>query len=118
MKGALTLVGSVVTSIAFSVTSRRFDQPEGKWIFPACIGAVFFVLQFGLVMAKSKEDIELAEFKRIQSAENERDAVEIENGTRTANATTERILREIESGNLEDAERWTDFLKGHHGKGK
>jgi hypothetical protein len=65
---------------------------------------------------KSKEDAELSEFKRIQSAHNENSAIEIENRTKTANATTERILLAIQSGNVEEAERWTDFLKDQHGK--
>ena len=99
MKGALTLVCSVTVSVACGFASRRFDQPAGKWVVPACIGGVFFGIQLWLALLKSKEDVELAEFKRIQSAENEISATEIENRTRTANATTERILLAIKSGN-------------------
>jgi hypothetical protein len=83
---------------------------------PASVGGVFFVVQLCLALLKSKEDVELAEFKRIQSAENENSATEIENRTRTANATTERIVLAIQSGNVEEAERWTDFLRDQHGK--
>jgi hypothetical protein len=111
IKGALTLVCSVAVSVACGFASRRFDQPAGKWIVPACVSGVFFGIQLWLVLLKSKEDVELAEFKRIQSAENEKSATEIENRTKTANAITERMLLEIQSGKIEDAARWRDFLK-------
>ena len=116
MKAALTLVSSVAVSVACGFASRRFDQPAGKWIFPACVGGVFFAIQLLLLLSQSKEDAKLSEFKRIQSAHNENSAIEIENRTKTANATTERILLAIQSGNVEEAERWTDFLKDQHGK--
>ena len=107
MKGTLTLVCSVVLSVASGVATRRFDQPAGKWIVPACIGTICFVILFGLVFAKSKEDIELTEFKRIQSAQHESSAVEIENRTKTAIAITEQRVGAIRSGNIDDVERWT-----------
>jgi hypothetical protein len=107
MKGALTLVCSVVLSVASGVASRRFDQPEGKWIIPACIGAICFVTLFGLVFTNSKEDIELAQFKRIQSAQHESSAVEIEGRTKKAIAVTEQIVGAIRSGNIEVVERWS-----------
>jgi hypothetical protein len=78
---------------------------------PAGVGGVFFCIQLSLIFLKSKEDVELAEFKRIQSAENEHSATEIENRTKTASAITERMLLEIQSGKIEDAARWRDFLK-------
>jgi hypothetical protein len=115
-KGVLTLFCSVALSVASSVATRRFDQLAGQWIVPACSGGVFFILLFVLALTKSREEVELAEFKRIQSAENEREAVKIENETRTANATAERILFEINSGNFEEAERWSNFQKDQHGK--
>jgi hypothetical protein len=115
-KSVLTLFCSVLLSIASSVATRRFDQPAGRWIVPACFGAVLFTLLFVLALTKSKEEVKLAEFERIQSAENERDALKIENETRTANAIAERIQLAIESDNLEEAERWKNFEKDQHGK--
>jgi hypothetical protein len=111
LKGALALVCSVAISVACGFASRRFDQPAGKWFIPAGVGGVFFFIQLSLIFLKSKEDVELAEFKRIQSAENEHSATEIENRTKTASAITERMLLEIQSGKIEDAARWRDFLK-------
>ncbi len=116
MKGAITLTCSTLMSIAVGFATRRFDQPSGKWMPSACVGALFFLCLLGLIFARSKEEIELSEFKRIQSAENERSATKIENETRTANATAERLLLAIQSGNLEEAERWKNFQKDQYGK--
>jgi hypothetical protein len=116
MKSTLTLVCSVAVSVACGFASRRFDQPTGKWVLPACVGAVFFAIQLSLALLKSKEDVELSEFKRIQSAQNQNNATEIENRTRTADAITERMLLEIKSGKFEEAARWRDFQKDQHGK--
>jgi hypothetical protein len=116
MKGFFSLICAAFASVAFGFASRRFDQPAGKWGLPACIGAIFFIGQVILVFIGSKEEAELAEYKRIQSAQMESDATEIENRTKIANAATERALLEIQSGNLGGAQRWSDFGRKHHGQ--
>ncbi len=115
-KGLLTLFCSAGLGVASSLATSRFDQPTDSWKAPAFVGGVCFILLFVLALTKSREEVELAEFKRIQSDENERDAAKIEIETRTANATAERILNAIESGNFEEAERWKNFQKDQHGK--
>ncbi len=106
----------MATSVAFGFASRRFDQASGKWIASACIGVLFFLIQLGLVFVKSKEDMELAEFKRIQSAKNMNTATRIENRNKLANAAAERAMMEIDSGNLEQALKWSEFERSHHGE--
>jgi hypothetical protein len=64
------------------------------------------LLSSRISVTKSKEELELSEFKRIQSAQNENSAVEIENRTKIAIAVTNRTLAIIDSGNIDDVERW------------
>lgn len=116
MKGFFSLTCAAVASVAFGFASRRYDQPTGKWGIPAFIGGAFFVGQAVLVFIGSKEEAELAEYKRLQFAQMERDASEIENSTKIANAAADRALLEIQSGNLGEAQRWSDFGRKHHGQ--
>lgn len=116
MKSGVSLICALIASIAFGVASRRFDQPAGRWIMPACFGCGAFFLQFFLIFLTSKEEAELSEYKRLQSARMVSDAARIENITKIANAATERAQSEIQSGNLEEAEKWSDFGRRHHGQ--
>jgi hypothetical protein len=115
MKGALSLTCAAVTSIASGIASRRYDQHAG-WHIPACIGGASFLIQFLFIFLASKEEAELAEYKRVQSAQMESDKAKIENRRKIANAATERAVLEIESGNLDEAQRWSDFGGKHDGQ--
>jgi hypothetical protein len=85
-------------------------------VYRPALGGASFIVQFLLIFLASKEEAELAEFKRVQSAQIESDKAKIENRRKIANAATERAVSEIESGNLDEAQRWSDFGRKHDGQ--
>jgi hypothetical protein len=51
-------------SIAWGFASRRFDSPGKNWLPPAILGSALLLGQLLLLFIESKEECELADFRR------------------------------------------------------
>ena len=94
------------TSVASGVAAKRFfDAPRRPWGWLAVGAALFFLCQIGLLLfVESKEEEELSLF-RTERLDQMRHTIE------EREKITQRIQREIESGDVESAAKWHKFRK-------
>lgn len=110
IKNGASLVLAAGASTFWGVFAKRFfDTPAKPAGAFAAVGALLLACQFALIFVESKEEEELSLFR-------EERMTALRHFIQESEKLSDQIQKEIKSGNLESAERWTAFRREHYEK--
>jgi hypothetical protein len=103
-KNLFTVMFTVLTALGSGSTVRAFYDPNASHAGPLMILGVGVIGQLLLVSVPTKEERELETLREMRDEP-------LRHQVAKGRAISERIILEIEAGNLKDAVRWDDFGK-------
>jgi hypothetical protein len=103
-KNLITVMITVLTALGSASSVRAFYDPNAHLTGPLFVLGIGFIGQISLVFIPTKEERELEWLREIRDEPLRRQLA-------LGRAKSERIIQEIQAGNLQDAKKWDDFGK-------
>jgi hypothetical protein len=103
-KNLFTVMLTVLTALGSGSSVRAFYDPKAGYAGPLIMLGAGVVGQLLLVLIPTKEERELETLREMRDEP-------LRHQVAKGRAISERIIQEIEAGNLKDAVKWEDFGK-------